>query len=318
MWRSNIALNIPTTRFTSLRSQERRELLAFDKPTFLAYVLIPIEKVLARHPLQCPDSLTMTLTQSDSTHLFKQRIPLPLLGLAAGLLLWWLLTTPLWHRDTIVTDFSPERTFVALISLFSSGAIVSHITTSLRRVLIGLLLAIALGVPLGLLVGLSRALEQSTSALFQFIRMISPLSWMPIAVMVFGIGDLPVYFLLTIAAVFPILLNTTAGVHAVDHRWVRLAKSLCATQWETTLRVIIPAISTHILTGIRLAVGVIWIVLVPAEMLGVSAGLGYYILDTRDRLAYSELMAVILIIGAIGYLLDVGLRRVNQRRNPLI
>lgn len=236
---------------------------------------------------------------------------MPLWGLAAGLLFWWLLTTPLWHQNSIITDFSPEHTFTALINLLRTGAILPHIITSLRRVLVGLITAIAIGVPLGLLVGLSRALEQSTSALFQFIRMISPLSWMPIAVMAFGIGDLPVYFLLTIAAIFPILLNTTAGVHAVDRRWLLLAKSLCATQWETTLRVIIPAIAAHILTGVRLAIGVIWIVLVPAEMLGVSAGLGYYILDTRDRLAYSELMAVILIIGAIGYFLDAGLRWAN-------
>jgi NitT/TauT family transport system permease protein len=255
----------------------------------------------------------MTSTFTPSTTGFRWKVPLPLLGLAGGILLWWLLTTPLWHSDPIVADFSPERTIAALIQLFSTGTILPHIQTSLRRVLIGLVAAIAIGVPLGLLVGLSRPLERSTSALFQFIRMISPLSWMPIAVMALGIGDLPVYFLLTIAAVFPILLNTTAGVHAVDRRWLLLARSLCATQWETTLRVIIPAIAAHVLTGLRLAIGIIWLVLVPAEMLGVSAGLGYYILDTRDRLAYPELMAVILIIGAIGYGLDSSLRFAHQQ-----
>jgi len=192
-----------------------------------------------------------------------------------------------------------------------------HIIDSLRRVLVGLLCAIAIGVPLGILLGLSRPLDQATSALFQFIRMISPLSWMPIAVMVLGIGDLPVYFLLTIAAIWSILLNTSAGVLAVDQCWLLLSKSLCATQWETIYRVIIPAIIPHLLTGIRLAIGIIWIVLVPAEMLGVSAGLGYYILDTRDRLAYSELMAVILIIGAIAFCLDTSLRFAYHRWNHL-
>ncbi|UBF30601.1 ABC transporter permease (plasmid) [Kovacikia minuta CCNUW1] len=246
-------------------------------------------------------------------HRFKLKIPLPFWGLAVGLFIWWLLTTPLWHHDPIVADFSPERTFVALLQLFSTGTIFSHIATSLRRVLVGLVAAIALGVPLGILLGLSRPLDQATSALFQFIRMISPLSWMPLAVMVLGIGDLPVYFLLTIAAVWPLILNTTAGVAAVDRRWLLLSRSLCATQGETIRRVIIPAIIPHLLTGVRLAIGIIWIVLVPAEMLGVSAGLGYYILDTRDRLAYSELMAVVLLIGAIGYLLDGGLRLVYHR-----
>lgn len=238
---------------------------------------------------------------------------LPLVGLGLGLALWWGFTTPLWQTSAVLADFSPERTLTALIHLFKTGAIVPHILTSLRRVLIGLLAASAIGIPLGLLLGLSQPLERSTSALFQLIRMISPLSWMPIAVMVLGIGDWPVYFLLTIAAVWPILLNTAAGVTAVDARWLLLARSLCATRWETTLRVVIPAIAAHILTGLRLAVGIIWIVLVPAEMLGVSAGLGYYILDTRDRLAYPELMAVILVIGALGYLLDTGLRWASHR-----
>jgi NitT/TauT family transport system permease protein len=91
-----------------------------------------------------------------------------------------------------------------------------------------------------------------------------------------------------------------------------LARSLCATRGETVFQIILPAILSHLLTGFRLAIGIIWIVLVPAEMLGVSAGLGYYILDTRDRLAYSELMAVILVIGAIGYLLDWGLRLAHR------
>jgi len=167
-------------------------------------------------------------------------------------------------------------------------------------------------VPLGVLIGLYRSLESALSALFQFLRMISPLSWMPLAVMVLGIGDLPVYFLLTVAAIWPILLNTAAGVNAVDRSWLTLARSLCATRGETVFQIILPAILSHLLTGFRLAIGIIWIVLVPAEMLGVSAGLGYYILDTRDRLAYSELMAVILVIGAIGYLLDWGLRLAHR------
>jgi NitT/TauT family transport system permease protein len=87
-----------------------------------------------------------------------------------------------------------------------------------------------------------------------------------------------------------------------------LAKSLCANRFETVVRVILPSILSHLVTGLRLAVGIAWIVLVRAEMLGVRAGLGYYILDARDRLSYSELMAVILIIGAIGYSLDTVLR----------
>jgi NitT/TauT family transport system permease protein len=170
-----------------------------------------------------------------------------------------------------------------------------------------------IGVPLGVLVGTIRQFSLATSPLFQLLRMISPLSWMPLAVMALGVGDAPVYFLLTFAAVWPILLNTAAGVAALDRNWLTLAHSLSATRWETVLHIMIPGITAHILTGIRLAIGIIWIVLVPAEMLGVSSGLGYFILDTRDRLAYSELMGVIVLVGILGFLLDL-LARLAYRR----
>jgi NitT/TauT family transport system permease protein len=136
---------------------------------------------------------------------------------------------------------------------------------------------------------------------------------MAIVVMLMGVGDQPIYFLLAFAAVWPIMLNTAAGVRQLDPRWLQLSKSLSATRWETLRRVIIPGVVGHVLTGVRLAIGILWIVLVPCEMLGVSAGLGYYILDTRDRLAYSELMAMVVLIGLLGFALDVLARWLHQR-----
>jgi len=122
--------------------------------------------------------------------------------------------------------------------------------------------------------------------------------------MLFGVGDAPIYFLLTFAAVWPIMLNTAAGVRQLDRAWLQLGRSLAATRWETLRHIIIPGVLRHVLTGVRLSIGILWIVLVPCEMLGVSAGLGYFILDTRDRLAYSELMAMVLLVGFLGFLLD--------------
>ena len=143
--------------------------------------------------------------------------------------------------------------------------------------------------------------------------MISPLSWMPVVVMLMGVGDQPIYFLLTFAAVWPIVLNTVAGVRALDPRWLQLSRSLSATRWETLRRVILPGVVGHVLTGVRLSIGILWIVLVPCEMLGVSAGLGYFILDTRDRLAYSELMAMVVLIGVLGFALDAFARGLHRR-----
>lgn len=229
---------------------------------------------------------------------------LPFIGLVVAVLLWALGCAWLVNSVPIAASLAPQQAFPALGRLLLDPLLWEHIGTSLTRVSIGLLCALLVGVPLGILVGLSRRFAQSTGALFQFLRMISPLSWMPVAVMVLGVGDAPVYFLLAFAAVWPILLNTAAGVAQIDPNWLLLARSLSATTAERIFRVVLPAITAHILTGVRLAIGIIWIILVPAEMLGVSAGLGYFILDTRDRLAYDELMATIMLVGFLGFLLD--------------
>ena len=229
-------------------------------------------------------------------------------GLIVLLLLWWLGTNVLASPAGFIRHFSPTTAIPKLVMLLAQGDLPVHILVSLQRVLIGLIFALLIGVPLGLAVGSYSRLNTATSPAFQFLRMISPLSWMPIAVMVFGVGNRPIYFMLTFAAVWPILLNTAEGVRQLQPSWLSLADSLAATRWETLWYIILPGVLGHVLTGLRLAIGIVWIVLVPCEMLGVSAGLGYFILDTRDRLAYSELMATVLMIGVLGFLLDVAVR----------
>lgn len=241
------------------------------------------------------------------------RLALSLSGLLVLLLLWSAGIALLGDNVPMARMFSPFQALSTLVHLLVENQLTLHTLVSLRRVAVGLFWALVFGVPIGLAVGASRRLESSTSGAFQFLRMISPLSWMPIAVMLFGIGDAPIYFLLSFAAVWPIILNTSAGVRALDPRWLMLARSLSATRREILWRIVIPGSLGHILTGLRLAIGIVWIILVPCEMLGVSSGLGYFILDTRDRLAYSELMAVIVLIGVLGFLLDATAQRLHRR-----
>ncbi|ROM28250.1 ABC transporter permease [Pseudomonas protegens] len=238
---------------------------------------------------------------------------LGLAGLSSLLLGWWLGGHLLGDGNGLAARFSPEATFASLLELLGRGELYEHVLVSLKRILVGLLLALLIGVPLGLLVGSYRHLEAATTPAFQFLRMISPLSWMPVVVMLMGVGDQPIYFLLAFAALWPILLNTAAGVRQLDPRWLQLSRSLSATRWETLRKVILPGVLGHVLTGVRLSIGILWIVLVPCEMLGVSAGLGYFILDTRDRLAYSELMAMVLLIGVLGFALDALARGLHRR-----
>lgn len=234
-------------------------------------------------------------------------------GLLVLLALWGGGIVLLGENIAMARLFSPLQALPSLAHLLLDNQLTVHTLVSLRRVAVGLFWALVFGVPIGLALGASARLESATSSAFQFLRMISPLSWMPIAVMLFGVGDAPIYFLLSFAAVWPIILNTSAGVRQLDRRWLMLARSLSATRREMLWRIVIPGALGHILTGLRLAIGIVWIILVPCEMLGVSSGLGYFILDTRDRLAYSELMAVIVLIGMLGFLLDATAQRLHRR-----
>lgn len=237
----------------------------------------------------------------------------PLFGLLLALAGGWAALRLFGQHSLLAGRFAPELAGRALLELLAGPDIWQHAWASLRRVLAGLALALLVGVPLGLAVGSWQRFNRLTSLTFQFLRMVSPLSWMPIAVMALGVGEAPVVFLLAFAAIWPVVLNVAAGIQAIDPLWLTLADSLGANRRERLWQVTVPAIASHLLTGIRLAIGLIWVVLVPAEMLGVNAGLGYFILDTRDRMAYGELLATILFIGLLGFLLDWLARAAHRR-----
>lgn len=228
----------------------------------------------------------------------------PALAIALAIGLWWLMTAVLSAPDSLVRSFAPQDVLPALWSLFERGVLLPDIGASMYRLLVGLLIAATIGIPLGLAIGLSGLLERATRPVMQFLRMVSPLSWAPVAVALFGVGHKPVIFLIAAAAVWPMVINTAAGVHAINPGHLLVAKSMGATFRERLFVIVLPAIREYIQTGLRVGLGIAWVVLVPAEMLGVRSGLGYQILNARDQLAYNEVMAVILVIGILGYFLD--------------
>lgn len=262
---------------------------------------------------------TSTSTTAEKT---SRRAPLasrwlpPTLAIAAAVAVWWLVTTVLSAPHSLLRQTGPVQVAGALVELYDRGVLLPDAGISLWRLLIGLLVAVVVGVPAGLLVGLSGLAERASLPVVQFLRMISPLSWAPIAVAVFGIGSQPVIFLIAAAAVWPILLNTAAGVKAIDPGLLHVARSFHATRLELLTAVVLPAIRGHVQTGLRLALGIAWVVLVPAEMLGVRSGLGYQVLNARDQLAYDQVVAVIVVIGVLGYLLDWAARRLLTPRRP--
>ncbi len=228
----------------------------------------------------------------------------PLLGLAVCVGAWWAAIRLLVEPGSFQSAFAPDRAVRALVDLLADGTLTRHVAASVRRIAVGLGLATLIGVPLGLAVGGIPLVARATGLVTGFVRMISPLSWTPLAIIWFGVGDPPVYFLIAIGAMWPIALSTSAAVTSLDRQWLMLGRSLRANRVELLRTIIWPGVRTDVLTGLRLGLTTAWIILVPAEMLGVDSGLGYFILDARDRFAYAELMAAVIVIGILGLLLD--------------
>lgn len=236
-----------------------------------------------------------------------------LFGLVIIVSIWQLSMALNVLGDNFSPSFSPYASLLAFIEMVQVGDLSRHTLPSLRRVAYGLTFSIIFAVPIGVLIGYYSKLEQMTYITFQFLRMISPLAWMPVAIIVFGVGDHSVIFLLWLVAIWPLILNTAHGTGRVSQLWINMAQTMGARDWAILRKIIIPAAIPDMLTGLRLSVGISWIILVPAEMLGVPDGLGYYILDTRDRFRYDQLMATIVTIGAIGYILDSFMRFLIKR-----
>jgi NitT/TauT family transport system permease protein len=237
---------------------------------------------------------------------FLSRLGYPAAGTLCLIAVWWLGGWMIASNpDTEpFADFAPAPAFSRLLELISSGYVWEAALPSLERIGLGLLWAIVIGVPVGVGIGLSATLREMTHVPFQFLRMISPLAWMPVAVLVFATWDGAIVFLISVAAVWPILFSSAQGVRRIDPQWFKIARNLGADGLQMLYRVIMPAIGQDVFAGIRLAVGVAWIVLVPAEYLGVTSGLGYAINDARDTLEYDTLAAMVVVIGVIGFVLD--------------
>lgn len=236
-----------------------------------------------------------------------RRLAFGILGILALIFVWQIGTWVLVSKPETQAfgAFGPIPTFQAFPRLWEQGRIQEAIEASLvDRLGMGLLIAALIGVPLGILMGISRRFREISHSPFQFIRMISPLAWMPLAVIVFHQWNHAIIYLIVIAAIWPVAYATAAGLAKVDPAWYKVARNLGAKRIHILKDVILPAIAFDIFSGLRLALGVAWIVLVPAELLGVTSGLGYAIKDARETVDYSYLTAIVLTIGVIGFVLD--------------
>jgi NitT/TauT family transport system permease protein len=210
------------------------------------------------------------------------------------------------------SGFLPIPTFKALYDLLFDIDFWQSVWASLRRIVLGISLAAFLGLPIGILIGYYTTMRLITYPPIQFLRMISPISWMPIALLMFHSFESAIVFLLIMATIWPIIINTTLGVTRVNPRWILMAINQGASNMQLIFKIIIPSTIPYMLASLRMALGVAWIVLVPAEFLGISSGLGYIINDARDTMSYDRLMAIVIAIGIIGTILDVLIESIQR------
>ncbi len=229
-----------------------------------------------------------------------------MLGVLLFILLWALIGHVVFSQPGYeqFSGFLPLPTLKALSRMILGRDFWDSVSASLQRVVIGIFYAFLIGLPGGLLIGFYTRLRMMTAIPIQFLRMISPLAWMPIALLVFVSFESAVIFLVAMATVWPILLNTMIGVSNVNPQWINMALNQGASGFQLITRILLPASIPSIFTSLRLSLGVAWIVLVPAEYMGVTSGLGYMINDARDTLEYDRLMAAVISIGLLGFVLD--------------
>jgi len=210
----------------------------------------------------------------------------------------------------------PSRIVAAAYQLLLDGELVRNIADSLRRIAIANVVAIGIAVPLGFLMGLYRPFEDIMDGLINLVRPIPPLAWIPLAIVWFGLGEVSVAFITLISAFFAILLNTIAGVRAVDKSLVRAALSLGATRRVLITKVVLPATLPSLFNGFRIALGVSWMSIVAAELIASSSGLGFMINYYRELLRPDLIFVGMLSIGIIGFLMDRGLQWIERRLLP--
>ncbi len=207
-------------------------------------------------------------------------------------------------------SYNPARDGSYIAWLFS-GELIHDTVASLYRVLLGFLIGGGLGLPLGLLMGASPFCYKLFNPLIQVLRPIPPIAYIPLAILWFGLGNAPAFFLIALGAFFPVLMNTIAGVHHVDGTYIRAARNLGAGPFAMFWRVMLPASMPYILVGARIAMGTAFIVVIVAEMIAVNDGLGYRILEAREYFWSDKVIAGMFSIGLLGLAIDTGMSRLN-------
>jgi NitT/TauT family transport system permease protein len=232
---------------------------------------------------------------------------------AALLLLLWHYAVKLTGTDVFPSPLGVQR---GLAQLIEGGLLWRYVGDSLGRVGAGYLAAVAVGVPGGLFLGWYPAAAQIVNPVIQMMRPISPIAWIPVAIVLFGVGNLAAIYLIFLAAFFPIVVSTMNGVRNVPSMYRRAGRNFGLSPTQLLAKVVLPAALPQMLVGLRIALGIAWLVVVAAEMIAVDSGLGYLVIDARNAgKRYDLVVAAMILIGVTGLTLDLVIRRAEKLKS---
>ncbi|MBN3927949.1 nitrate ABC transporter permease [Nostoc sp. NMS4] len=241
---------------------------------------------------------------------------LPVLGFLGIIVLWWIIA--LANHELMPT---PPEAFIAnldyiLNPFYQRGpgnlGIGWLLIASLRRVLIGFLLGAVVAIPLGFLIGMSRPAMLALNPIIQIFKPVSPLAWLPIALAIFNLADPSAIFVIFITSLWPTIINTALGVSSVPKDYLDVARVLEMPRWRRITKIIWPASLPYIFTGLRISLGIAWLVIVAVEMLTGGVGIGFFVWDEWSRLNLSSVFLAVLIIGVTGLILDYAVGKIEE------
>ena len=236
-------------------------------------------------------------------------LPLALLGA------WQIVSTVVLDKTTATLLPPPTAVALGFWELIANGDLPRHAFDSLKREVVAFCWA-CLAIPLGLAMGWWKWVNEQIDPVMEILRPIPPLAWIPLSILWFGIGDMQNQFIIFLGMFFPILLNTIAGVKNIEPNLVRAARCLGASETRVLRRVVLWAALPQILTGIRVGLGVGWMALVAAELVGANSGLGFLINDARTVLRTDHVIVGMITIGIIGLIIDRAIRMIGRRMMP--
>jgi NitT/TauT family transport system permease protein len=238
---------------------------------------------------------------------------LPLLVLCSAILIWSALTLLRVFPESVFP--SPLAVAKGLAEEIRSGRLLNDLVASLFRVTTGFMLAVLIGIPAGLWLGHHVRSRVALLPAINFFRSLSPLAWIPFAILWFGIGDLPAIFLIFMACFFPVVIATLSAAASIPSVYFRVARDYGFSVREVLTKVTLPAIAPELITSLRVTAGLAWLVVVAAEMIAGRDGLGFAIWDARNGLRMDLLVSGMIVIGVIGMVIDRALMRLTKIRS---